>query len=70
MSTTDDEMKNEIDAIAALIGASVDDGTAETLDYTIRRSFGPVQYRAVATPSSGGSDRLSPDQTSNNDEEA
>ncbi len=40
------------------------------LNYTISRSFGPVQYRAVAIPSSGGSDRLSPDQTSNNDEEA
>lgn len=63
-------MKYEIDSIAALIGASVDDGAAESLNYTISRSFGPVQYRAVAIPSTGGSDRLSPDQTSNNDEEA
>ena len=62
-------MTNEIDAIAALIGASADDGTVG-LNYTISRSFVPVQYRAVAIPSSGGSDRLSPDQTSNNDEEA
>ena len=51
-STTDDEMKHEIDAVAALIGSSVDDGTAEHLNYVTTRNFGPVQYRAVAIQSS------------------
>lgn len=52
LSTTDDEMRSEIDCIAALIGASADDGAAEGLNYATTRNFGPVQYRAVAIPSS------------------
>lgn len=56
-STTDDEMKHEIDAVAALIGSGVDDGTAEHLNYVTARHFGPVQYRAVAIPSSSRSYR-------------
>ena len=47
-TTTDDEMKREIDAVATLIGSTVDDGTAEHLNYVTTRNFGPVQYRAVA----------------------
>lgn len=62
LSHTDDEMKREIDAIAALIGSQVDDGTAEQLNYTTSRNFGPVQYRAVAIPSTS--------RYANNDEEA
>lgn len=54
-STTDDEMKREIDAVAALIGSSVDDSTADQLNYVTTRNFGPVQYRAVAIPSSSRS---------------
>lgn len=57
VSDADDEMKHEIDAIAALIGSSVDDGTAESHHYTTSRNFGPVQYRAVAIPSHGRSCR-------------
>jgi hypothetical protein len=53
LSPADDEMKCEIDSIAALIGSDVDDGTAEGLNYTTSRNFGPVQYRAVAIPSTG-----------------
>jgi hypothetical protein len=51
LSTTDDEMKGEIDVIAALIGSSVDDRTTDGLHYTTTRNFGPVQYRAVAISS-------------------
>lgn len=59
-TTTDEEMKREIDAVAALIGSSVDDGTAEHLSYVTTRNFGPVQYRAVAISA----------YTSDSDEEA
>lgn len=52
LSTTDDEMKHEIDDIASLIESDVNDGTGEGLNYTATRSFGPVEYRAVAIPSS------------------
>jgi hypothetical protein len=62
LSAAEDEMKREIDAIASLIGSDVDDGTAEGLNYTTTRSFGPVQYRAVAISSNR--------RPSDNDEEA
>jgi hypothetical protein len=48
--TTDQEMKTEIDTIAALIGAEVTDGTADDGHYTTARAFGAVQYRAVGIP--------------------
>ena len=51
LATTDDEMKREIDDIASLIESDVDDGIAEGLNYTAKRRFGPVEYRAVAIPS-------------------
>ena len=57
LSTADDEMKREIDTIAALIGSSVNDGTAEGLHYTTTRDFGPVQYRAVAISASSATDK-------------
>lgn len=51
-ASTDDGMCAEIDGIAALIGAGIDDQTAGHGHYTTCRSFGPVQYTAVAIPAS------------------
>ncbi len=45
---TDEEMRAEINQIAARIGAEVTDRTAEGGHYTASRRFGPVEYRAVA----------------------
>lgn len=50
--TADREALKEIDAIAALIGAQVEDRTASNGHYAASRSFGPVEYRAVAIPAS------------------
>jgi hypothetical protein len=47
---TDSEMRQEIDGIAALIGSGIDDQVSGYDHYTTSRSFGPVQYRAVAIP--------------------
>jgi hypothetical protein len=47
---TDTEMKAEIDMIAALIGADVNDQTADNGHYTTERAFGPVRYEAVGIP--------------------
>lgn len=69
LSTTDDEIKREIDSIAALIGSNVDDGTAEHRHYVSTRNFGAVQYRAVAIPSSSRSHEPA-SRTSGSDEEA
>jgi hypothetical protein len=44
----DQDICAEIDRIAALIGAEPHDQTAEYGHYTASRSFGRVQYRAVA----------------------
>jgi hypothetical protein len=41
---------NEVDRIAALIGAQVDDRTAAHGHYITARRFGPVEYRAVFIP--------------------
>lgn len=57
LSDADDEMKREIDVIASLIGSSVEDRTTENRHYATSRSFGPVQYRGVAIPSSSRSYR-------------
>ena len=48
---TDMQMKAEIDRIAALIDAAVNDQTADSGHYTASRKFGPVQYEAVVIPS-------------------
>jgi hypothetical protein len=48
--STDIEMKAAIDAIAALIGADINDQTAENGHYTASREFGSVQYKAVGIP--------------------
>src|ERR1700730_9188163 len=45
-------MRTEIDGIATLIGAEIDDQTTDHGHYTTSRGFGPVQYRAVAILSS------------------
>jgi hypothetical protein len=63
-------MKYEIYAVAALIESTVDDGTAERLNYVTTRNFGPVRYRAVAIPSSSHSYRPPHPCTSDSDEEA
>lgn len=44
---TDQEMKAEIDRIAALIGAGVNDHSGDDGHYAASRKFGPVQYEAV-----------------------
>ena len=44
----DSEMRAEIDNIAALIGSAVEDQTAEYGHYQTSRSFGSIQYRALA----------------------
>lgn len=49
-ASTEQEMKAEIDMIAALIGADVNDDTADDGHYTTGRGFGAVQYRAVGIP--------------------
>ena len=51
-ASTDNEMKKEIDGIAALIGSGIDDQTAEYGHYTTSLSFGPVRYSAVAISAS------------------
>ena len=45
--STDEQMRAEIDQIAARIGTVVTDDTAHG-HYVASRHFGPVQYRAVA----------------------
>lgn len=47
---SDAEMFAEIDAIAALIGTTASDADSPAGHYSASRSFGPVQYRAVAIP--------------------
>lgn len=49
-ASTDQEMKAEIDTIAALIGAAINDDTADDGHYTTAREFGTVQYRAIGIP--------------------
>jgi hypothetical protein len=48
---TDVELKAEINRIAALIGAGINDQTAAGGHYTVSRKFGPVQYEAVGITS-------------------
>jgi len=45
---TDEKLRAEIDQIAARIGADPIDRTGAGGHYTASRSFGPVEYRAVA----------------------
>jgi hypothetical protein len=49
-ASSDIEMRSEIDGIAKLIGAEVDDQTADYGHYTASRDFGPARYRAVVIP--------------------
>ena len=47
---SDAEMFAEIDTIAELIGSDASDDGSPSGHYSAVRSFGPVQYRAVAIP--------------------
>jgi hypothetical protein len=47
---SDAEMFAEIDAIAGQIGATASDADSPAGHYSAVRSFGPVEYRAVAIP--------------------
>jgi hypothetical protein len=47
---TEDETRKEVDRIAVLIGAEVNDQTANHGHYTTSHRFGPVEYRAVFIP--------------------
>jgi hypothetical protein len=47
---TDAEQRTEVDRVAGLLDASVDDRTARGGHYTATRGFGPVEYRCVAIP--------------------
>jgi hypothetical protein len=49
---SDTEMFAEIDVIAPEIGATATDADSPAGHYSAVRDFGPVQYRAVAIPSS------------------
>ncbi len=48
---SDEDICAEIDRIAALLGTEINDRTAGYGHYTASRTFGRVQYRAVAIPS-------------------
>jgi hypothetical protein len=45
---SEEEMRREIDRVAARIGTEPADRTADYGHYAVSRSFGPVEYRAVA----------------------
>jgi hypothetical protein len=47
---SDAEMFAEIDTIAELIGSTASDDGSPSGHYSAVRSFGPVQYRAIAIP--------------------
>ena len=47
---SDAEMFAEIDTIAELIGSTASDTDSPRGHYSTVRSFGPVQYRAIAIP--------------------
>src|SRR5690349_6356236 len=47
---SDVEMFAEIDTITGFIGSTASDDGSPSGHYSAVRSFGPVQYRAVATP--------------------
>jgi hypothetical protein len=49
---SDSEMFAEIDTIAELIGSDASDAESPRGHYSAVRTFGPVQYRAVAIPHS------------------
>jgi hypothetical protein len=47
---TDDDQRAEVDRLAGLLDAPVNDETADSGHYTTTRSFGPVDYYCVAIP--------------------
>jgi hypothetical protein len=48
---TDSGLFAEVNRVAALLGAAVQDGTAQHGHYTASKCFGPVSYRVIAIPS-------------------
>jgi hypothetical protein len=52
VEASDAEMFAEIDTIAQLIGSTASDADSPRGHYSAVRSFGPVQYRAIAIPHS------------------
>lgn len=54
---TAEEMRAEIDQIAVSIGTEPADRTVNRGHYTASRTFGPVEYRAVAICESGPPDQ-------------
>jgi hypothetical protein len=52
IEASDAEMFAEIDTIAELIGSTASDVDSPRGYYSAVRSFGPVQYRAIAIPRS------------------
>lgn len=53
---SDAEMFAEIDAVADRIGTTATDADSPAGHYRAARNFGPVEYRAVAIPSSARGD--------------
>ncbi|WP_326645047.1 hypothetical protein OG884_12005 [Streptosporangium sp. NBC_01755] len=43
----DDDIRAEVEAVAALLGSEVDSGDSEHDHYRACRTFGPVEYTAV-----------------------
>jgi hypothetical protein len=54
--SSDAENRQEIDAIASLIGSGTEMSSARH-HYTASRRFGPVEYRAVAIPAEEAPER-------------
>jgi len=52
VEASDVEMFAEIDTIAELIGSTASDADSPRGHYSAVRTFGPVQYRAIAIPHS------------------
>ena len=52
VEASDVEMFAEIDTIAELIGSTASDADSPRGHYSAVRTFGPVQYRAIASPHS------------------
>ena len=51
-SSADDSGRTQVDRIARLLGADVNDDTADGGHYWAARNFGPIGYEIVAIPES------------------
>ena len=59
---TEEEMRTEIDQVAARVGTEPVDRTADYGHYTASRNFGPVEYRAVTICAYGRPDQRASDE--------